>query len=264
FSVALFIYILKLPSSLAWVLIGISYLGLSIFQIRFSFTTFWATFLRLFQKGLPQLLSSIVTWYAGNGLMLTAGAILGTNALGDLRFAQTLLGIWNLVFQTMENYLPVRLFNAYKNDAKGLFVSLLGKYSALLALSLVIIQTSLLLLITNLDVLASIVSTHQINIALLVKFSVLYSIIAAVLPWRIAYRIMDRSWEQLLVSVVLACINLLFGNYVMHTFQIDGVLILLAIQPILYLLIMAIIIKYKPVPLCKLYILYWAKPTLTE
>lgn len=266
FAVGLIIYFTQSNSNTIWLILGIGYLAVAGFQYKFQFNISEVKGLavRLIGKGIPQLLSSIVTWYAGNGLMLSAGALLGTSVLGNLRFVQSLLGIWNLVFQTMENYLPNQFLKNYISNVKSLFVKGLATTSIYLALGLVIVQGSLLLIL-NYGPKAGIIPTFpQLNFDLLLKFSALYVLIALALPWRIAFRIMDRSWEQLVVSIVLASVNLIFGNYCIQNFQINGVLLLLGFQPVLYLGVCALIIKFNPVPLCKLYILSWARPTLTE
>lgn len=266
FICGVIIFFTKSNSNTIWLVLGIGYLIIAAFGYNFRFNIYESKILasRLLKKGIPQLLASIVTWYAGNGLMLSAGVLLGTSVLGNIRFVQSLLGIWNLLFQTMENYLPTRLYNQYLSDIKYLFIKGLTKTSLFLALGLVIIQGSLILLLSYGIEIGILPYFNHLSIELLIKFSALYLIIAIALPWRIAYRIMNRNWEQLLISIVLASINLVFGNYFIINFQENGVLILLSIQPILYLVVLAFIIKFNPVPLCKLYILSWARPTLTE
>ena len=52
------------------------------------------------------LLTSLTQWFAGNLWLVNAGLILGPYIFGIIRACQTLLNILNIIFQSIENFIP--------------------------------------------------------------------------------------------------------------------------------------------------------------
>ena len=75
-------------------------------------------------KGLNELLAhlwqysrylvgtSLLQWFSGNYFVLAAGALLGPAAVGAVRIAQNIMGLLHVLFQAMENIVPVRAAEA--------------------------------------------------------------------------------------------------------------------------------------------------------
>ena len=57
--------------------------------------------------------SAIVQWLGGNLFTVAAGALLGVTAVGALKAAQSLIGVLNILFQGLENVVPVRAAQRY-------------------------------------------------------------------------------------------------------------------------------------------------------
>lgn len=52
--------------------------------------------------------SAILIWTSGNFFIIAAGTLLGVSAVGALRAAQTIIGVTHILFQGLENIVPVR------------------------------------------------------------------------------------------------------------------------------------------------------------
>jgi len=64
------------------------------------------------------LLTSILQWIYGNLWVVNAGIILGAFTLGVIRACQTLIGVTNLFFQSIENLIPAQTSKIYINEGK--------------------------------------------------------------------------------------------------------------------------------------------------
>lgn len=63
--------------------------------------------------GRDYLLSWQLQWASSTGLSMIAALVLPLEAIGGIRTAQNLVGPINLVFQVLENYVPVRASQRY-------------------------------------------------------------------------------------------------------------------------------------------------------
>jgi len=77
------------------------------------------------------LYASVVQWFSGNLYVMTSGILIGIEALGVLRFVQSLLGVINILLQTIENYVLPQLSRAYQTSIQHCyqaFQKTLGAY----------------------------------------------------------------------------------------------------------------------------------------
>lgn len=90
------------------------------------------TFQKSWRTGLNLLLAGQVNWLGSQGILVLSGLILGPQALGGLRAAQNITGPFNILFQGMENFVPIKASQKYaQNQLMGLShflfkVSLIG------------------------------------------------------------------------------------------------------------------------------------------
>lgn len=54
------------------------------------------------------IFTSILQWFSGNILIISAGGIIGLAAVGILRVLQNIMGVLHILFLTMENVIPVK------------------------------------------------------------------------------------------------------------------------------------------------------------
>lgn len=65
--------------------------------------------------------SSLMQWTSGNFFLISAGTLLGPTAVGAIRAAQNLIGITHILFQGLENVVPIQASRYYhENGAERL------------------------------------------------------------------------------------------------------------------------------------------------
>jgi O-antigen/teichoic acid export membrane protein len=60
--------------------------------------------------------SSLMQWTSGNFFLISAGTLLGPTAVGALRAAQNLMGITHILFQGLENIVPIQASRYYHEN----------------------------------------------------------------------------------------------------------------------------------------------------
>lgn len=86
---------------------------------------------------------SILQWFSGNFFITTGALIMGADVVGVVRIGQSIIGVWGVFLQLLENYVPPLTAAIYdKSGAKGLkeyLVRLSLKGSAFIALAAILI-----------------------------------------------------------------------------------------------------------------------------
>lgn len=80
--------------------------SLSLIYARVIFKRSWKFSRNLF-------LSGQINWASSQGIFLLGGATLGATAVGGIRAAQNIVGPLNIIFQGMENIIPIQASNHY-------------------------------------------------------------------------------------------------------------------------------------------------------
>jgi len=81
------------------------------------------------------LYAAITQWLSGNIYVMASGLLIGVEALGVLRFVQSLFGVVNILLQTIENYVLPQLSRAYQVSLQhcyGAFQNALGIYQLII------------------------------------------------------------------------------------------------------------------------------------
>jgi O-antigen/teichoic acid export membrane protein len=82
-------------------------------------------FQQSWQSGRDLLLAGQINWAGSQGILLFGASILGAKAAGGIRAAQNIIGPLNILFQAMENIIPIRAAQHYaQNQLTGLTVYL--------------------------------------------------------------------------------------------------------------------------------------------
>ncbi len=90
------------------------------------------TFKQSWESGRDLLFAGQINWVGSQGILLFGASILGAKAAGGIRAAQNIVGAFNILFQAMENIVPIRAAQHYgKKQLTGLTdylkkVSLIG------------------------------------------------------------------------------------------------------------------------------------------
>ena len=88
--------------------------------------------LRHWQFGRWLAASKAMEWASGSLFLVAAGVLLGAGAVGALRAAQTLLGVTHILFQGLENIVPVQAAQRYHEDGLRALLRYLRRSGALL------------------------------------------------------------------------------------------------------------------------------------
>jgi O-antigen/teichoic acid export membrane protein len=87
------------------------------------------SFLRSWKPGFNLLLAGQINWLGSQGVLVVSGLTLGAQILGGLRSAQNIVGPFNILFQGMENFVPVKAAYWYAQDHLRGLVQFLSKTS---------------------------------------------------------------------------------------------------------------------------------------
>jgi len=61
---------------------------------------------------------TLLQWFSGNLFIVAAAALLGPVAVGAIRLAQNVMGVVNVFFIAIENYIPIQAAKLYAKDGK--------------------------------------------------------------------------------------------------------------------------------------------------
>lgn len=186
---------------------------------------------------------SLLQWFSGNYFIVMAGVIFGTVGVGAVRIAQNVIGVLNVLFLALENYVPVR--------AAAIF-SANGKTSLFNYLKTVTIKGGFL---TVLVVLAVIFSAKwmiwglygdgfEASVPLLQGLAVLYLFVFLAIPLRLALRTLEKTHHIFIAYVIVTVFSAVAARPFLETFGINGVILGLVIAQIIMILWFFIGINY--------------------
>ena len=97
-------------------------LGFFLSDFRLDFRKFSTGIVNMHWKFSSWLVgTTLLQFFSSNFFIIAAGTLLGTTAVGALRLAQNLLGTTHVLFQAMENIIPVRAAQSLARDGfKGM------------------------------------------------------------------------------------------------------------------------------------------------
>ena len=110
-------------TSLVAVVIGIFFMGCVKWDARVTKTV--ARHHWKFSKWLTA--SALMQWGSGHLFVVIAGATLGVAAVGAMRAAQNIVGVAHILFQGLENIVPIRSANYFQNGGKKKLIHYLRK-----------------------------------------------------------------------------------------------------------------------------------------
>mgnify|MGYP003684782461 FL=1 len=180
--------------------------------------------------------SSITQWFCGNLWVLNSGILLGPYYLGIIRACQTILNVFNILFQTIENIFPIiiskKLVKEGKESMKKYIdqLMIIGFFSILLfSIFLSLISKYLLLLIFG----AEVASENIIFIFLCFLLPLTY---LNYLPQH-ALRAFLKTKPILIAYFISGLYSLSFSYTIISEFKISGFIFGLFSSQILILII---------------------------
>jgi len=95
-------------------LLGIMINFTIILSLKFNYLSIYSTIKTNWIIGKWLLLTTITQWFSGNLWLLNAAILLGPFIFGIIRACQTLLNISNIIFQSIENFIPATTSEKFK------------------------------------------------------------------------------------------------------------------------------------------------------
>jgi len=83
--------------------------------------------------------SALLYWTSGNLFIIAAAALLGTTAVGALKAAQNIMGITHILFQGLENIVPVRTASHLKYGGRKVMFAYLRRVTILGGLATIVV-----------------------------------------------------------------------------------------------------------------------------
>ncbi len=173
----------------------ISLKGFSMMQLREVYQQHWH-----FAKWL--LGKTLLQWFSGNLFIVAAAALLGPVAVGAIRLAQNVMGVVNVFFIAIENYIPIQAAKLYAQEGKAALFHYLKKITwqgGILASFLVaVICTFSAQIILHLYGLSDVES-----IFLLRGFALLSLVVFIGIPLRFAIRTLEQT-QSIFIAYVFS------------------------------------------------------------
>lgn len=215
-------------------IMGFSYLPALLISVLFLKPKIgiWDIWKSYFQEHVVQgkwlLMTSILQWWANNLYVIASGVFLGATALGALRVVQSIFGVLNLLFQTFENYtlpLAARLFQT-SNEKTRMFLKNMNLKGALIVGVLLL----LLFLFSEFFIVLIAGETYKEYSFLVKGIAILYFIIFAGYPTRIAIRMMELNHFFFTGYSISFLFSLLSFNFLLKEWHLWGAIIGLIIN----------------------------------
>ena len=214
--------------------------------------TFLRRYLRVhLREGQWLLYAAVVQWLSSNLYVMTSGLLIGVGALGVLRFVQTLLGVVNIILQTLENFVLPRLSEAYRASADGYYSAAqrqLGPY-----------QLGMLAGLGMLFVFAEAIIVWVGDAAfgpyafVLRGMVVLYAVIIVAYPIRLLIRVTELNRSYFTAYLASFLFSLVSYRYLLGTYGVSGAVAGLIINQLILQATWLVVLQKKQFKLWKLY-----------
>jgi O-antigen/teichoic acid export membrane protein len=127
--------------SALWVIAVVSILAFSVGWSRERVVPAWreaaATLREGWRRGRDYLLAGQFYWMGSQGVLLVGASYLGAQTVGGIRAAQNIVGPINIVYQVMENVLPVRAARRFSVGGRARLIAYLRRVTLAGAVSLI-------------------------------------------------------------------------------------------------------------------------------
>ncbi|PPK87838.1 O-antigen/teichoic acid export membrane protein [Neolewinella xylanilytica] len=197
------------------------------------------------------LYAAVVQWLSSNLYVMTSGLLIGVEALGVLRFVQTLLGVINIVLQTLENYVLPRLSEAYRVSVEQYYRSAqrqLGWYQLATLAGLGV------LFVFAREVIVLVGDTAFAPYAFVLRGMVLlYGVIVIAYPVRLLIRVTELNRSYFTAYLASFLFSLVSYRYLLGTFGVTGAVAGLIVNQLILQATWLVVLHKKQFKLWKLY-----------
>ena len=219
------------------------FFGLTKFNVhRISFSYFCEHITRnvKFSKWLTA--SGILQWTSGNFVLLTAGAMLGSSSVGALKAAQNIIGVTHILFQAMENFVPINASHHFvKKGTDGLFHYLKkvmlsgGLIVAIICIFVSLFSEELMLVVYG--------SQYQQFSFVLNWYAAIYLLIFICLPLRTGLVTLEMTRFIFFSYLAKSLFSVAFSSLLINYWGIEGALLCMLVGQLIMLLSLLIYIR---------------------
>ena len=178
--------------------------------------------------------TSILQWFSGNYFIVFATAVLGPLAIGIIRIAQNLMGILHILFLTLENLIPIEAAKILKRKGRiptlQFFKQITIKTGIVTGVILILMSFFSSFLIKNIYG-----AEYQKYNYVVIGFSIIYIFIFFGTIMRFIIRTFEENRIVLENYIITGIFSLLSASYLITNYQLNGVLIGLALVQIISL-----------------------------
>jgi O-antigen/teichoic acid export membrane protein len=150
------------------------------------------TFYRHWRMSRWLVMTALMQWTSSNFLVLITGTLLGPTALGAIRAAQNLMGVTHVIFETMNNWVPVRAAIVYQHEGLRGLVFFIKRIriitvglTVFIAIALAIPGLSWLKILYGIE--------YEPYEWILICYGVTYILMAASLPYTYAFTTIEKT-----------------------------------------------------------------------
>ena len=198
------------------------------------------------------LYAAVVQWMSSNLYVMTSGLLIGIEALGVLRFVQTLLGPINIVLQTLENYVLPRLSAAYATSVDACYRSCqqqLGRYQLAMLAGLAVLYAVAGQVITLVGDAAFAEYTFVLRGMVL-----LYAVIVIAYPIRLLIRVTELNKSYFTAYLISFLVSAASYQFLLGYFGVAGAIVGLLLNQLILQLSWLLVLSKKQFNVWKLYI----------
>ena len=203
------------------------------------------------REGQWLLYAAVVQWLSSNLYVMTSGLLIGVGALGVLRFVQTLLGVINIILQTLENFVLPRLSAAYRESADRYYPAAqrqLGPYQLgmLAGLGLLFVFAE--------EIIVWVGDAAFGPYAFVLRGMVLlYAVIIVAYPIRLLIRVTELNRSYFTAYLASFLFSLVSYRYLLGTYGVSGAVAGLIINQLILQATWLVVLQKKQFKLWKLY-----------
>lgn len=186
--------------------------------------------------------SALLQWLSGNLFIVVAASLLGVVAIGALKAAQSIMGITHILFQGLENIVPITASHYLHESGKRSMAGYLGKVTiwgggATLVLALLVsaFPGHLLMVVFG--------DEYQDYGYVLRWYALIYLIAFIALPLRMGLRSMEKTYPLFIAYALMAFFSILSAKWLVQAFGLHGVLIGLLMTGVIFFATLSFFIK---------------------
>lgn len=169
------------------------------------------------------LYAAIVQWLSSNMYVMASGLLINIEALGVLRFVQSLLGLVNILLQTIENYVVPQLSSAYQASLQHCYRAF---PKAMLPYQAAILTGLAILFVFAGPVLQFTGNANFLPYTFVLRGMVLlYAIIILAYPIRLLIRITELNKSYFSAYLISFLISILSYRFLLNQFGVSGAIL---------------------------------------